>query len=55
MQVTKDELQGVLNQVNRRFDWFTNEVAKLNKRIEELEQSATNPSPAKTTAKEKAA
>jgi hypothetical protein len=38
--VRQDDLQVVVDQINGRFDYFTNAVAKLENRIQELEKVA---------------
>ena len=38
--VKQEDLQRVVNQINARFDYFTNEVAKLENRIQQLEKVA---------------
>ncbi len=44
--VKREDLQGVLNQINGRFDFFTKRTQELENRIKELEKVA-NVAPAK--------
>ena len=50
--VKREDLQGVLNQVNGRFDWFTRRCNELENRIKVLEKVANVVAPKEEKAKE---
>lgn len=49
--ISKREFADVVNQINNRFDWFTNKVEELEKRIVELETPVKKAAPKKAAKK----